>query len=157
MKPKTKLKTKLKKKNKKAKIRDLSSERFDYTVNHQIIEDAVFDHLVHNLRWPTYNQLVEKTGFCHMTIKRHRKDINLQNFVSDYKTITPTVMRALGLKACKGDARAAKLWLQVVEGFRDKIDLEHTTKADLNKTTDDKTKKKLYEMVLSELDEDENE
>lgn len=152
-----KLKTKLRKKNKKVKTRQLKSDRFDYTINHQIIEDAVFKHLTTNMRWPTYKQIEEATGFCHATIKRHRNDINLENFVSDYKTLTPTVMRGLGLKACKGDANAAKLWLQVVEGFRDKIDLEHKAKSDLNKTTDDKTKKKLYELVLSELDEDENE
>ena len=137
--------------------RVLKSERFDYTTNHQLIENAIFEHLMKHMVTPSYRQIAEATKLSEMTIKRHSADINLGNLLPTYKQLTPKVMRGLLIRGAKGDAAAAKLWMQVVEGLKDKVDHHHGGEVvNLGNTTDEATKKKLYQLALSEMEEKEN-
>ena len=153
----TKRLTKVKYKKKKAEPK-LSSDRFDYKVNHQLIENEMFKHICETMVMPTMMQLSERTGLNYKTIQRHSKDIRIRNFMTEYKCLTPRVMRGLLIKASSGkngSTEAAKLWLQVVENFAERIETDHKVEVKpLEETLDDKTKQKMYALAAQELKKD---
>lgn len=99
-----------------------SERRFDYNVVHQNIQKAYMDHFREKKQLATIAQLTERTGYSKNTICAHLKEINLPNFMSIYKALTPSVMEGLAAKARSGSAPAAKLWMQIVEGLVDKVE-----------------------------------
>ena len=102
------------------------ARRFDYNVVHQNIQAAYMEHFREKRQLATIAQLQERTGYSKNTIQVHLKEINLPNFMSIYKTLTPSVMEGLAAKARSGSAPAAKLWMQIVEGLVDKTESENT-------------------------------
>ena len=99
-----------------------AERRFDYNVVHQNIQSAYMEHFREKRQLATISQLTERTGYSKNTICVHLKEINLPNFMSIYKTLTPAVMEGLIAKARSGSAPAAKLWMQIVEGLVDKVE-----------------------------------
>lgn len=96
------------------------SYRFDYQSVHQEIENAILQHLKQRKVLPTQGQLAETLGLSRKTICLHLKEINLQNFMPNYKSLSPRVMLGLLSKALTGNPLAVKLWMQIVEGFSEK-------------------------------------
>ena len=116
------------KKNVKEALATLGKKerRFDYNVIHQNIQSAYMEHFREKRQLATIAQLTERTGYSKNTVCVHLKEINLPNFMSIYKTLTPAVMEGLIAKARSGSAPAAKLWMQIVEGLVDKTESENT-------------------------------
>ena len=73
------------------------ARRFDYNVVHQNIQAAYMEHFREKRQLATIAQLQERTGYSKNTIQVHLKEINLPNFMSIYKTLTPSVMVGFAL------------------------------------------------------------
>lgn len=113
--------------------------RFDYSVNHQKIEDFLYDYLQKQKRMPTQGEIAEGTGISREAVNRHMKEFKFSNFKPQYKPLTGKVMLGL-LSACMaGSAFAIRLWFQLVEGVEvgrpsDDGDPEMNEKAEIIKT-----------------------
>lgn len=113
--------------------------RFDYSVNHQRIEDFLYDYLQKYKRMPTQGEIADGTGISREAVNRHMKEFKFSNFKPQYKPLTGKVMLGL-LSACMaGSAFAIRLWFQLVEGVEvgrpaDDGDPEMNEKAEIIKT-----------------------
>ena len=108
------------------KLSEMKTGRFDYCENHQAIMREMIKFTASNGFPPTQKQLAAATQLSEVTIWKHCKEITLSNVVPDYRPFTPRILAGLAAKAAKGDAQAAKLWLQVIEGWIEKKANEHT-------------------------------
>jgi hypothetical protein len=115
--------------------------RFDYNVCHQNIQAAYMNHFREKKQLATIAQLQERTGYSKNTIQVHLKEINLPNFMTIYKTLTPAVMEGLVAKARSGSAPAAKLWMQIVEGLVEKVESNSTHNFDYDEISSEDQKR----------------
>src|SRR3990167_6033050 len=98
--------------------------RIDYAANHQKIESFILGYVKENARLPTRNQIVEAVGFSPSTVQSHMKTLNIKSFMHQYRNLSPRVMMGLFSRAANGNPNAAKLWLQVVDGFAEKHEVK---------------------------------
>ena len=110
------------------KLGDLPKFRFDYSVNHQLIIQAMLDFMSKKGYPATQRQLSEATGLSEVTIGKHCKEIKLSNFCELFRTLTPRIITGLAAKAMKGTAPEVKLWMQLTEDWKESTKSEHTGK-----------------------------
>ncbi|AWM31350.1 hypothetical protein [Hymenobacter nivis] len=135
------------------KKRPAGSEREDSQANRAKIRKALLAFIKKYTRVPTVQELAAATGFSDKTIKQHRRRIQLgDGLPNDYQQLTPDVLLALHARAVgyshpakkifndklagivkadytehyPPDAAAAKLWVQLIEGFSEKKETKHS-------------------------------
>lgn len=104
--------------------------RSDYVIHHQVIETFLLDYLKKNSRLPTQQQIAQAVKMSRDTVQRHLAKLTIQTLMPQYKNLSPRMMIGLFGKAASGNPLAAKLWLQVVEGFAEKSERAISTKDD---------------------------
>ena len=132
---------------KRPATRKAAPEREDSQANRAKIRKAMLGFIKKELRPPSVQELVALTGISAKTVKLHRKRISLGTGTdNDYQQLTGDVLLALHARAVgykhpaekihfdkhgnvsradytehyPPDAAAAKLWMQLVEGFSEK-------------------------------------
>jgi len=100
-------------------------KRSDWEFNQVTIQDAFVKLLKKKKRKPTAAELSEHTGLSVSTIDRHVKQMKFEMQSDTWRTLTPTVIHAIHKGAVRGGVFAQKLWLQVVEGWSEDINLNH--------------------------------
>lgn len=111
----------------------LKSNRFDYLKTHQDIENFIMKHLKDNKVLPTKAQISQALGINRKTVWSHMDDLRFQNMMPDYKALTPKVMLGLLSGCIRGSAMSVKLWMQIVEGYSDKVENEEVSADDESK------------------------
>ena len=103
--------------------------RIDYERNHLKISKA-FKKLAGQLEGlPTYQEIADETGFDVQTVFRHFKDYKLQDYKDKFKALTPDVIFSLYKMATKkNNPRAAALFMKLIEGFSEKLNIDVTVK-----------------------------
>jgi hypothetical protein len=110
------------------------SRRFDWNRSHQMIEKTILDYLRDNKTLPTHTEIARITGLNRRSVIRHMNEMTLQNMMPSYKSMTPAVMNGLLARARSGAPQAVKIWLQVVDGFKEtyKTENDHHFEKDLD-------------------------
>ncbi len=112
---------KVSKSNKKSK-----PARKDWTEHHAKIRDEYIKLVSIHKRCPTLQELSNGTKYTILTIRRHLSELKFEAIKSDMRVLTPDVLLAIANTAKKGSSSSQKLWLQVVEGFSEQSDINHT-------------------------------
>jgi len=99
--------------------------RKDKRNNQMKIRDELLRCLEEECRIPEYSEFKEVTGLSRQTINKHLKEIDFEGDKEFYKVFTPEVMNNIRILT-KTSPAAQKLWLQLFEGFSER--LEHTGK-----------------------------
>lgn len=76
-----------------------------------------------NGRKPTYEELSAATGLHRATVIRHVNRLKFDTERSVYRVLSDDVVLSIYKGAVKGATRDKKLWLQLFEGFTEKMDM----------------------------------
>jgi len=99
--------------------------RADWEANHWRIYDAYINHFNEHKRPPTQTKLAEITGLDRSTIANHIKDSTLTDIIPSVRMRTMRVLNGLANRAEKGYAAEVKLWMQIVEGWREVMGIDN--------------------------------
>lgn len=103
--------------------------RRDWEYNHELLAEAFMKHIMVHGRPPTYAALHRDTGFAIDTIKRHLDELDKKTLgkrLRKFKVLTGDIIASLSLKAKQGDTQAAKLYLEIVEQFKEGKEIDLT-------------------------------
>ena len=101
-------------------------KRRDWERNHEKIRDA-FLRLIEAKKRPTLRALAKEAGFNRTTIEKHIDTLDvLQIATAPVKMLGEEILLSLGRAALRtGRAAEAKLYMQLVYGWREQLDLGH--------------------------------
>ena len=118
--------------NKVSKSLHKEKRRVDAELNESIVVDEFMEMFVETKKRPTSVALSKRLGLSRPTTDKHIK--NVSRYIgmggSKWKERTPLVMNAIFQQAIKGNVAAQKLFLQVVENWREGMDISGTVKHD---------------------------
>lgn len=97
--------------------RGKKNRRGDWEFNHYQIRKAFIEYLKQNKRRPTIKELAEVTGLHRRTIETHLEKLEFTPQEHPGRIMTDDVLTAILTKALSADTPAARLWLQVAEGW----------------------------------------
>jgi len=100
--------------------------RQDWENNHWLIYDAYLQEFKQTQKPPTQTRLAELTGLNRQTIANHLRDTTLPDLIPSVKMRTMRVLHGLAKRAEQGFASEVKLWMQIVEGWRETMGIEHS-------------------------------
>lgn len=100
-------------------------------LNSETVKQAVYDYITEHKgkKAPTYEVIAERTGLSYNTVLRYFKELDFKAMVTPMRALTPLVLNNIFAASHKSVA-AQKLWLQVVEGWSEKIEVENTDKVE---------------------------
>jgi len=98
----------------------------DFEINQVKILEAFLRVFNDKARKPTLVELVNETGLSMKTVDRHLNDLKYDVYVKDLRTLTCNVMMALYNKAKDGRAPEVKLWMQLVENWKETQGIDHS-------------------------------
>ena len=109
------------------------NKKKDYENNQGIIAAAFISFMKVNERKPSYRELAKLTKLSLKTISRHIQDLNFNDYVSDLKVLTPNVLMALYKRAKDGKAAEVRLWMMIVEGWKELSNVQHEGRIQIEK------------------------
>ena len=75
---------------------------------------------------PTLDQIAEETGRSAKTVSEHMQTLRYTATTPKYRILTENVLFSIYQTSITGNTAAAKLWMQIVEGWTEKLDLHST-------------------------------
>ena len=97
--------------------------RWTFDENHIEIRDFVLEFVQKNHRFPTLTEISKGTNKTIKTVSKHIKSLSFDSLLKKYKILTEDVALSIFRSAIKGNVGAQKLWLQVVENWTEKQDV----------------------------------
>lgn len=95
-----------------------------WQANDALLRDAYINLLVANKKSPTIRMLANETNLNFKTIVKHLKSIDFETDIKPkHRLMSDAVVSALGMQAMKGKAPEAKLFLQVIENYRERSEV----------------------------------
>jgi hypothetical protein len=113
-------------KNGKTKNTQNLPNRADWEANHIIIFDAYIQAFNSKERPPTQTEIAKLTGLNRRTVADHLKQSSLSEMVPMLRPQTLLVLQGLANKAREGHAAEVKLWMQIVENWKEITGIEHS-------------------------------
>lgn len=98
---------------------------YQWTSNHQVIRDKMFEYIKANNKMPTKTWLSKETGMTKNTITNHINEINLAPQEHPLKIFTNDVLIATMKSAMNGSVRAQELWFSIMHGWNRGNDENH--------------------------------
>jgi len=95
-----------------------------YRANHKKIRDAYLKLIEKNKRCPTVAQIMSETKLSDTAIETHIKEMEFEPQNDLMRSLTPDVLLSIYESAKAGKSASQKLWLQVMEGFREGVDVQ---------------------------------
>lgn len=94
-------------------------------MNSEIVKQAVIDYINESKgkKAPTYEVIAERTGLSYNTVLRYFKELDFKAMVTPMRALTPLVLNNI-FAASHKSVQAQKLWLQVVEGWNERLEIE---------------------------------
>lgn len=96
--------------------------RADWERNHEIIKSKLIEYIENNGRPPTTTKLAELSGYTRKIVREHFADMDLDGYKSSLRVLTPDVILSVARTAMAGNAASQKLWMQMMEGFSEKME-----------------------------------
>ena len=100
-------------------------QRADWERNHQLIQDAYIALFAELKRIPTFEETASRCNLSRQTVWRHSCDLKLEDVTSSVRIRTGRVLHGIAAAAEKGDAACAKLFMQLVHGWREAQVVRH--------------------------------
>jgi len=104
--------------------------RRDKEQNEVALHDAFIKLLLDYKRRPTYRELADYTGLHYNTVRKHMKNVHDRTIeelkktnLADFRILTQDVILGIFKAALDGNVGSQKLWLQLVEGWREGMDM----------------------------------
>lgn len=113
-------------KTKKSKNTAEQKRRTDYLTNQTIILEAFKKLLYKNGRKPTPTEISEESGVSLRTVKRHIKGFRSELYMNEFRILTTEIVIALYEKAKEGRAAEVKLWMQLIENWKEMQGIAHS-------------------------------
>ncbi len=101
-------------------------KRKDWDEHQAEIRDAYIRIAAIKKHCPTIRELAAEAGFAKATIEKHIKEIKFEPIKSKMRILTPDILIAIFNSAKRGSSSSQKLWLQVMEGFSEQSNINHT-------------------------------
>jgi predicted transcriptional regulator len=98
----------------------------DFELNQVMILEAFLKLLNDKSRKPTLEEISNETGLSMKTIDRHMKELSYDKYICDLKALTVNVMMGFYNKAKEGKAPEVKLWMQIVENWKETTGINHS-------------------------------
>lgn len=127
-----------------------------WELNDQKIKDAYFSFVDKYHKVPTYAELKEMTDLSVPTIVKHLDNSKLDDRTRKIKVYTDNVLAKLTELATKGDIKAIKLYLQVVERWNEKLEVKQEITTDAIQLifgVEDKSKVETTETVDTSIED----
>lgn len=100
----------------------MKNKSFIYKKYHYMIEGFILSFIQEHKRFPLTVEIAKELKIAESTVRKHRKEIDISNYIPQFKNMTPEIIRGLAAKARSGSASEVKLWLQYVEGWGEKTE-----------------------------------
>lgn len=100
------------------------TKRQDWKRTHASILNAYFRLFAEGKRPPTQEKIAKECDISRETVNRHIRDLKLEDFVPNVKVRTYQVLNGLSKRAEKGYAAEVRLWMQLIYGWNDKLELK---------------------------------
>lgn len=104
------------------KIETTVAQRSDWERNHQKIQDAYLAIFAETKRIPTFEETAKRCNLSRQTVWRHSCNLKLEDVIPSVKIRTGRVLHGIASAAEKGDASCAKLFMQLVYGWKEKTE-----------------------------------
>jgi len=101
-------------------------ENITWQVNQALIQEAYLKLYIELKRCPTRLEISKYTNLSDKTIGKHVAKFKFEPSEDVLRLLTPDVIASIHKSSRKGNAASQKLWLQLFEGFSER--LEHTGK-----------------------------
>jgi hypothetical protein len=102
----------------------LKKVRKDWEFYHDLILKAYEDVLTETKRFPTQVAIAEKCQLSRNTVAKHIKNLSLANISPRHKLMSDSVLFGISKAGAKGDARAGKLFFQLVHNWNEKLQVD---------------------------------
>ncbi len=92
--------------------------------NKETIKQAVLDYITEHKgkKAPTTDIIAQITGLSYKTVQTYFKELDFKTMVTPMRALTPLVLNNIYNLSHKS-VSAQKLWMQVVEGWNERLDL----------------------------------
>ena len=95
-----------------------------WSINQAKIQEAYIELVTKFKRAPTLAEVGREVNLSMTTLKKHVDQLSFDPPKDLMRTLTPDVIMSIYKSARAGSSASQKLWLQVMEGFSEKIDLK---------------------------------
>lgn len=100
--------------------------RIHYLANHTKILEAYKKLINTKGRKPTATEISQISGVNLRTVKRHIQTVKSELYMSDFRILSDEIVIALYEKAKEGRAPEVKLWMQLIENWRETQGITHS-------------------------------
>ncbi|MBN1634123.1 MAG: hypothetical protein JW917_08160 [Ignavibacteria bacterium] len=107
--------------------------RTDYLLNKTKILEALKKLIQEKGRKPTISEIAAESGVYKRTVERHLQNYRNEDYAREFRILTDEVLIALYKKAIEGKAPEVKLWMQLVEKWRETQGIDHSGKVKFEK------------------------
>ena len=118
------------------------SKNITWQNNQALIQTAYLKLIKILKRCPTVLEVSKEVNISIEAINRHIKEMKFKTLESPLRALTPDVLVAIYNSARKGSSASQKLWVQLMEGWREGIDIKGDIKTtpDFSKLSDEQLK-----------------
>lgn len=123
----TKAKSKTKDKKGDPKVTESDSEdkrNITWERNQKLLQETYVKLLQLFKRCPTISEVAKEVNLSTKTIKLHIKELKFDPIESPLRVLTPDVIASIYNSARKGSSQSQKLWMQLMEGWSEKMDMK---------------------------------
>lgn len=107
-------------------VNQVGTRRIDWEINHAKIKAVMHDMLKEMKTMPTTVQVAERVGCSPDTVANHIQQMKFEPPKHLARTMTDDVIAAIHRSAIGGNSQAQKLWMQLLEGWRETLEYNHT-------------------------------
>jgi predicted transcriptional regulator len=126
-KPKKQGKKKVKKGNSKVtKVDNEEKRNITWERNQQLLQETYIRLLQALKRCPTISEVSKEIDLTPKTIKLHIKELKFEPAEHPLRVLTNDVIASIYNSSRKGQPSSQKLWMQIMEGWHEKAELEHS-------------------------------
>lgn len=112
--------------NKKPNKVNSKPTRIDWETNHEMLRVSFLKLLKKKGSMPTSYELAEATGLSRSAVVEHYKHLKFEPQAHQSRALTNDIILAVAQSAKRGNSQAQKLWFQIMEGWKESINQNHT-------------------------------
>lgn len=102
------------------------NKNITWQINQALIQDAYIKLIKQLQRCPTTLEVSKEVNLSISTLDKHIKDLKFEPTKELIRTLTPDVVMAIANSARKGSSASQKLWMQIMEGWAERQEVEHS-------------------------------
>lgn len=105
-----------------------SDKNITWQKNQALIQNAYIKLIKEKKRCPTILEVSNEVNLSIHAIDNHVKEMKFEPLENSLRALTPDVITSIYETALKGSPASQKLWVQLMEGWREGIDIKADVK-----------------------------